>query len=268
MEEQQNSPEWEAPPPPEKIADTSEPAQMSEVGTLANVFIEPGRTFEDLKRKPRFIIGIIILAILGTAYMFALNYKIGEENTRRYVGEQIDKSPQGQGLTPSQREGAVEINMKVGTVVRYIFPLLVIAGCFIGGLFYWLGAKAFGGTGGFLHGVAVMVYSSIPPAVVSMVANALVLIFKSADEIDLSASQRGVVHANPSMFIDGKANPVIATLLGNFDVFLIWGWILAAIGLQKMNKISSGSAWAITIILALIGIGFKLIGAVFSGNPS
>jgi len=267
MEEEQNSAEWKAPPPPEKIVDTSEPAQMSEIATIGNIFLEPGRTFEDLKRKPRFIIGLIIIAILATAYVFALNYKVGEENTRRFVAEQIDKSPQGQGLSAQQRNGAIELNMKIGSIVRYVFPLLVLIFCLIGGLLYWLGAKAFGGTGGFLHGMSVYVYSSIPPAVVSSVANALVLVLKSPDDIDIAASQRGVVHASLSMLIDGKAHPVMATFLGMFDLFMIWGWILAAIGLRITNKISSASAWTLTIIFALIGLAFKLIGAVFSGNP-
>ena len=268
MDEEQNSAEWQAPPPPEKIVDTSEPAQMSEVATLGNIFFEPGRTFEDLRRKPRFLLGFLIVAILATAYMFALNYKVGEENTRRFVAEQIDKSPQGQGLSSQQRNGAIELNMTIGKVVRYAFPVLVLIICLIGALLYWLGAKAFGGSGGFLHALSVWIYSSVPPAVVSMVANILVLIFRDTEQIDLVTSQRGVVHANPSFFIDAKAQPVFATLLGTLDVFLIWGWILAAIGLQKTNKISSGSAWAITIIMAIMGIGLKLIGAFFSGNPA
>ena len=43
--QEQNSSEWQAPPPPEKI-EAGEPAQMSEAATLGNIFFEPGRTFE------------------------------------------------------------------------------------------------------------------------------------------------------------------------------------------------------------------------------
>jgi hypothetical protein len=283
MQEEPDSAEWKPPArEPEKGPDTpepspplrteapdvSEPAQMSEVSTLGNIFFEPGRTFEDLRRKPRFIMGFLIIAILSTAYIFALNYKVGEENTKRFVAEQIDKSPQGANLTSEQRAGAIALNMKIGSIARYAFPVLVLIAVLIGALLYWLGAKAFGGSGGFLHAVSVWIYSSLPPAVLSFVANILVLVFKSVDEIDLATSQRGVVHANPSMLIDGKGAPVLATLLGTFDLFLIWGWILAAIGLRITNKISSGSAWALTIILALVGLVFKVIGAYFSGNPA
>jgi len=42
--EEQNSSEWQAPPPPEKI-EANEQAEMSEPATLGNIFFEPGRTF-------------------------------------------------------------------------------------------------------------------------------------------------------------------------------------------------------------------------------
>ena len=59
----QETSEWQAPPPPEKITEP-EPAQMSEAATLGNIFFEPGSTFEDLRRKPRFIMALLIMIIL------------------------------------------------------------------------------------------------------------------------------------------------------------------------------------------------------------
>ena len=44
--------EWQAPPLPEEpqLVEEKEVAQMSEIATLGNIFLEPGRTFEDLRR--------------------------------------------------------------------------------------------------------------------------------------------------------------------------------------------------------------------------
>jgi hypothetical protein len=260
--------EWQEPPLPEQIRVEAEPPQMTEAATLGNIFIEPGSTFEDLRRKPRFVLALLIVALLTTAYFFALNYKVGEAGTRQFIGEQIDKSPQAGQLTADQRNNAIDLQMTIGNVVRFTMPVFVVIATLIGALLYWLGAKAFGGTGNFLHGLSVWVYSSLPPTVVAMIANFIVLAFKTAEEIDLATSQRGVIHANLGFLIDGKSMPVLATLISVFDLFAIWGWILASIGLQKTNKISSGSAWAVTIIIALIGVTFRVIGALFSGNPS
>ena len=266
--ENPESAEWQAPPPPPPEAPKEQP-EMSEVGTLVNIFFEPGRTFEDLRRKPRFILATVIVALLVTAWNFGLYYKFGEKAVRQVVMEQIDKSPQAGSMNAEQKENMVNMNMMLGTGTRFAMPILFALVCIVGGLLYWAAAKAFGGTGGFLHGWAVFVYSALPPALVSMIANFIVLALKPVDDINYVASQqRGVIHANPSFLIDGKTSPVLATLVSTVDLFMIWGWVLAAIGLRITNRLSSGSAWAIVIIFALIGIMFRVIGAFFSGNPS
>ena len=262
---QQNT-EWKAPPPPPSEL-APEQAQISEIGTLGTIFIEPETTFKDLKRKPRFIIAGIIIALLVFAYTFGVASKVGEAGMRTFITEQIDKSPQADSLSKEQKEGAVNMQMTIGKYTRFAVPIFVFVSFFIGGLLYWAGAKAFGGTGTFMQNVSVWVYSGFPPAVVSMIANFIVLVFKSVDDIDLAASQRGLVHANLGFFI-GKEHPVLATLLSTFDVFAIWGWILAAIGLTVINKMSKASAWTLVMLIVLIGLGFRVVGAIFSGNPS
>ena len=265
--EEQNSSEWQAPPPPERI-EAPEQAQMSEAATLGNIFIEPERTFQDLKRKPRFIIAGIIIALLVTAYAFGLRYKVGEDNIRKFVAEQIEKNPQTASLPNDQKQRSIDLQMTIGAVVRYILPIFVFISFLLGGLLYWVGAKAFGGEGSFLQNMSVWIYSGFPPAVIGMIANFVVLALKSVDDIDLGLSQKGLINANLGFFIDGKSAPVLATLLSTFDLFAIWGWVLAAIGLRVTNKISKGSAWALVIIITLIGLGFRVVGAVFSGNPN
>jgi Yip1 domain len=260
--------EWQAPPIPEQIRTEDTQPQMSELATLGNIFIEPGRTFEDLRRKPRFVWALLITILLTTVYAFSFYYKVGDEGFKRFAVEQIDKSPQAANMNAEQKDNAIKLQLTIMNGVRYALPIFIIIGVAIGGLIYWLAGKAFGGSGNYLHGVSTWVYSSFPPTIIAIVANMIILAFKSVDEIDIATSQRGLIQANPGMFLDGKSMPVLATLISVLDLFAIWGWILASIGLQKTNKISSGSAWTITIILALVGIAFRVIGALLSGNPS
>ena len=245
-----------------------DPPQMSEVSTIAGIFFEPGRTFEDLKRKPRFIVGSLIIALFVTAYGFAMYYKVGEAGMRLVIVEQMDKSSQAQSMPADQKSAAVDMQMTIQNYVRYLIPIFVFISLLIGGLLYFLGAKAFGGTGGFVHGLSVWVYSSLPPTVVGMIGSFIVMAIKSVDEIDVASSQRGLVNANPSLLLDGHAQPVLATVVATLDIFFIWGWILAAIGLRVTNKLSSGSAWGIVIIFAIIGTLLRIVGAIFSGNQT
>ena len=263
--QEQNSSEWQAPPPPEKI-EAREPAQMSEAATLGNIFFEPGRTFEDLRRKPRFIFAMILIAILVAGYSLGLQYKVGESGLRSFIADTVEK--RAPNLSAEQKASQIDMQMKINSFTKFAVPVFVIVAMFIGGLLYWGAAKAFGGDGGFLHAVSVFTYSSVPPTVVGMIASFIIMAFKSADDIDLGLSQRGLLNAKLGFFVNGHQAPVLATLLATFDLLAIWGWILAAIGLRITNRLSKGSAWAIVIIIALIGVAFRVFSAFFSGNPA
>jgi hypothetical protein len=261
--EEQNSGEWSAPPPPEKL-EPQEPAQISEAGTLGTIFFEPGRTFEDLRRRPRFILATLIMILAVTAFNAFFIGKVGFENI---VRERMESNSRVQQLPADQKEQMIQ--RQSGPIWKGISyaapPVVVLIIVFIGGLIYWGASSAFGGSSSYLQNVSVWVYSSFPPILISMLANIIILFFKSVDDIDLTASQGGVIRANPSMFIDAKAQPVLNAILSTFDLFAIWGWILAAIGLRIVCKLSSGAAWAIVLILALVSLTLKVVFAGLFG---
>src|SRR5687767_3533296 len=114
----ENAAEWQAPPPPPPVLPLKEeePAQMSEAATLGNIFFEPGNTFEDLRRKPRFILALLLIVVAITAYTFLFFNKMGDERIKRAVIEQLDKSPQVQSLSPEQKQQQINIQM---TITKY-----------------------------------------------------------------------------------------------------------------------------------------------------
>jgi len=260
---EKNEVEWQEPPLPEEIINTDEPAQMSEVGTLGSIFFEPGATFEDLRRKPRFLIAAFISILLISLSQFAFIQKVGFE---RIVKERLESNSSVQQMPEANRQKLIEQQPSdIAKTISYVVtPIVLLLVFVIGGLIYWLGANAMGGSASFLQGLSVYTYSGFPPIVVSMLANFLVLFLKSADEIEISASQNGLVQANPSFFMDGKSAPVLSALAATLDLFSIWGWILAAIGLRIVGKISTSAAWAIVLIVALIGVALRVVGALFS----
>lgn len=261
---EENNVQWQEPPPSEQIKKVEEEPQMSEVATLGNIFFEPGRTFEDLRRKPRFLMAGVIILVLITLFQVLFIQKVGYE---RLIRARIEASPQTQQLSKEQIDQIIEQQSSpVFKGISYAAAPVVIAIVFLlGGLIYWLGANAMGGSASFLHGLSVWIYSSLPPTLLFVLANIIVLFLKSVDDMDLSSAQSGMVQANPAFFIDAKAQPVLAAVLSSFDLFAIWGWILAAIGLQKIAKISSGAAWAIVLILGLVGITGRVLMAFLFG---
>lgn len=264
MDEQIPKEEWQAPPLPEEIKQIENPPQMSEAATLGSIFFEPGNTFEDMRRKPRFVMAGIIIIVVVTLFQVLFIQKIGYE---RIVKERIESSSRTEQLPKEQKDQIIaqQSSPIVKAISTGAVPIVFIVMFLLGGLLYWLGANAMGGSARFLHGVSVWVYSSLPPTVVFMLANFLVLFLKSPDDIDIVRSQGGLIQANPSFFIDGKAHAVLAALLASIDLFAIWGWILAAIGLQKVAKISAGAAWGTVLILALVGVTARVVIALLFG---
>jgi len=261
--EEQNSPAWQPPPPPEKI-EAPEAAEMSEAATLGSIFFEPGRTFEDLRRKPRFVIAGLIILIVLSIFNFAFIQRLGYE---RIVRDRMEANPRVQQMPADQKEQIIsQQSGPIWKTIGYAAPVIGVAlVIFVGGLIYWLGANAVGGSANYLQGVSVWVYSWFPPFVVAMIANFIILYLKAPEDIDIMTSQGGLIHASPSMLIDARAQPVLNALLGSLDLFSIWGWILAAIGLRIVAKISSGAAWAVVLIWALVGVAAKVVGALFFG---
>jgi hypothetical protein len=91
--------------------------------------------------------------------------------------------------------------------------------------------------------------------VLAMFLNIVLLFLKSPDDYDIVyASRRGLVQANLGLFVDPKASPTLATLLSSFDLFAFYGLFLAALGLRKIAKMSSGTAWAIALTIWIIGV--------------
>jgi hypothetical protein len=135
---------------------------------------------------------------------------------------------------PAEQKKAL-IEQQTGTFFRGLAyaapPIVMIIIFLLGGLIYWLGANAMGGSATFMRGVSVWVYSSFPPAIVSMLANILILFLKSVDDIDINTS--GWIAQAESLFL------INARRLGSqrgsrqFEPVIFYrGMDLAAIGLS------------------------------------
>src|SRR4029078_7942372 len=107
--------------------------------------------------------------------------------------------------------------------------------------------------------LSVWVYSSLPPSVLGALILILVLFLKSADSID----PEHLVVTNPGALFGEESSKVLVAALSQFDLLRFYGLFLAALGLRKVGKISSGQAWGIVIafwaILALLRIVMAVI---------
>jgi hypothetical protein len=246
------------PPPPPPYAGTPEPAgpDMSTPATLTGIFFEPGRVFDALRTRPRFLTATVILTIITIAITAALYMRI---DMGQYIREKMEKGRNAAQQTEAQKELGVKIGKIVGAV---LVPASVPISLFAGAGLYMLGVAAFGGAITYKKSLAVWAYSSLPPAVLASLVALLVLFLKSADTID----PEHLLVTNPGAFMGADSSPVVVAVLSQFDLLRFYGLFLAALGLRKVGKMSSGSAWGVVIAFWIIGAILKIASAAIFGG--
>lgn len=238
---------------------------MSTPQTLTGIFFEPGRTFEALRARPRFLVAGIILAIALLAFTVLLFQKIDYEAMVRHA---VENGPFADSQSPEQKELAIQMQTKpVFKAFNYVSPLIgVPIFLALGGLIYMLGTMVMGKKISYKQAISVWTYSALPPALLSTLANIILLFVRPPDPSEGAAARGGLVHANLGILMDRAAHPVMVSALGALDLFVFYGLVLAAIGLQKTGRMSSGAAWTVVLVVWLIGVVLRVCFAALFGQ--
>ena len=240
---------------------TGAPEPLSTADTLTRIFYEPEPVFKSLKQRPRWLAALLVLGLFGAVYQFAVVQRLGTERiaddtaTRiidaGFVPPEVPPDTFRKFYVDHERDTATvnKIFQPIGTVMGGALFILIVAGL------YLLGVLAFGGRMNFWQAVSVAVYSTLPPAVIATLLNLILLYTQSVDDIiPIKAQQQSLARADLGLLFSPASHPglyTFASFLGLFSIYRLW---LAATGLRNAaDKIKSGSAWAIVLILWLIG---------------
>jgi membrane protein, antimicrobial resistance system len=248
--------QWTPPPPPPTDVPPPDPGpDMSTAQTLSGIFFEPGRTFDALRKRPRFLIAALIMMLLTAGVTVVLYQRI---DMGQFIRDKMERSSRSANQTEEQKE----MGVKFGKILGYVSPLFVPIGIAFGAALYLLGVMAFGGSISYKKSVAVWTYSSLPPAILGTIIVILVLFLKTAETID----PEHLLVTNPGAFMSTESSPVLVAVLSQFDLLAFYGLFLAAIGLRNVAKISSGSAWGIVLGLHLIRAILAIASAAIFGG--
>ena len=153
----------------------------------------------------------------------------------------------------------IKFGKMIGAVaIPGVVPIIIAGGAAL----YLLGVLAFGGTISYKKALSVWVYSSLPQAVLGAFVAVLVLFLKSPDSID----PERLVATNPGALLGEDASKVLVAVLSQIDILRFYGLFLAAIGLRKIAKLSSGQAWGVVISLFAIGALLRIASAAVFGR--
>src|SRR5436190_9147007 len=89
---------------------------ISPLGRVTGVFFSPKATFEDIVRKPSWILPAILLTVFSFAVCVGINQRI---NWRQYIGAQIEKNPDAANMSAEQKEQRIEGGAKFAPPFTY-----------------------------------------------------------------------------------------------------------------------------------------------------
>ena len=246
-------------PVPVPVPAAEPQAAISPVGRIFGVLFSPKPTYEDIARKPGWLLPAALLAILGALVAVGLNQKM---NWREYMSQQIEKSPRAAQLSADQKEQQIEMGAKFAPISAYVFgipaPIAIVV---IVGLVMWGAYNLLGGANLDFKTSLGIVSHAFVPALLGNVLFLVVLLLKPPGTLDLE----NPVATNVAAFLPEESAKWLMALGKNIDIFAIWITLLIAIGFAAANPRKLKGAKSYTIAFGVfaayivIRVGFAFI---------
>jgi len=238
------------------------PTGMSEFSRITGVFFEPKKTFEDIAKRPAWIVPMVLIIIAFLAVTITLSQQVGWE---RIVRHGMETSARAQQLTPEQREQQLTMGVKFAGVIGYSAVILVpLIFVIIAAVLLGVASGIFSAGVRFKQVFAVVCYASLT-GLVSAILTIIVLHLKNPDEI---GDYRNVLAFNPAAFMDPNGpSKFLYSLSTSLDLFSFWTILLIATGLKAAagKKLSFSSAlFAVVLPWAVYVLGKSALAGLFS----
>ncbi|HMS01322.1 MAG TPA: YIP1 family protein [Gemmatimonadaceae bacterium] len=239
----------------------TEPMQASAKGGLFEDLIEaftaPSRVFER-RRDGRYggLLGVLMLLTiviaLATMNLSGPYWDAQFDQSMRLAAEKGQPMPEGAALDAARTAGRW-----FGVIGSAVFvPIFV----WISALFVMLGAKVAGTSVSFRQGAAIFTVAGIP-RLLSPIAMGIQGLLADPSSV------RGISDASlgPARFFDPATTPpFVLSALANFDVINLWAFVVIAIGISVIGRVSRGAGFTGMAVVFACVLALTLIPAAFA----
>jgi Yip1 domain len=235
------------------------PASISPFGRVVGVLFSPKPTYDDIVRKPSWLLPVLLLMVVGIVVAVGLNLRT---NWRDVVTQQIEKNPRAAQLSPEQKEKQVEVGAKiapyfvyVSTVIGPIIAALLVALIMLGAYNLLAGAGV-----NYRTSLAIVSHAYLP-LILAHILFLVVLFLKPAGTMDLD----NPVATNLAAFLPEGSPKWLDALGKNIDIFILWITMLIAIGFASASprKLKGGNAFTIAfgmlVLWIVVRVGWAFI---------
>lgn len=225
----------------------NEVVSMNLFDALTNVLISPKSVFDSLKKKTHILIPLLIWALVGFIYIFAIK-DIYEIDVRKIITEQLKS--QNIDITKEIIEQRVVFAKNFAFISA---PLSMIIAPLIKGLVCFVISRIFRGEGNAKENISVVSLSYFIISLGFIIKAILTLILG-----------RTVSTINPVIFMgsmDELSKPLL--IFSILDLSTIWYLIVSMIGIKIVNKLSLMESFVCTIVPYLLMLIPGILGILY-----
>ncbi|MGA3175795.1 MAG: YIP1 family protein [Candidatus Acidiferrum sp.] len=230
-------------------------AAISPLGRIVGVLFSPKATFEDIVRKPSWLLPVLISTILGIVSTVVLNQRI---NWRDYIVQQMDKSPRAAQLSTEQKQQQAEVPAKVTVNIVYAVGVVgsVLFAVIVGAVMM-LAYNVLAGAGATFSQSLGIAAHTLLVGIVSTPIFLLVLLLRPPGTVDPD----NPVATNLAAFLPEESAKWLITLCKSIDIFTIWMLVLLAIGFAAVNPrklkgskpyVVAFSVWGVMVVVKVL----------------
>ena len=244
------------------LASDQDAPHLSQFERVVDTFIEPSKTFQDIKRNRSWWLPFVIIAVLGYVFCFVAVQHVGwnslvtnamKSNPR--TAEKIDaQTPAQQAQSFAVTKAFIEGFMAGGPVVVLVINALfalVLWGCF---------AFVLGGATNYGEMFAVSIFASLPAALATLIAIATVFA-SDPQTYNLNLPSPAAL----GYFLDPTSPAWLLSLGKSLDIFSLWSLALSGFGGAIAAKVKPLRGVLVVFGLWLLFVIVKVgIAAAFS----
>jgi hypothetical protein len=220
-------------------------------------FTSPGEVFEDIRRKPGWILCLILITLVSVALVLVITPHVDVEATIREQAAAF-----GIELTEEQIEQRLEQSQKLGFLRPVGAAVVVPLGFFALAGVFLLMLKLVGSEVDYRRTLSATVHAYWPSMLTaSALSGFLVQRIGKATESEL----HHLVKSNLGAFLSPDTPAWLTHMASSIDVFNIWIMVLLVLGFSAVGSVSRQRAAVVTLVPWLVYIAGKglVLGLLF-----
>jgi len=219
--------------------------ELNPLQRILGVFFSPQKTFEDIDRKPDWVVPFILILIIVVGFTIVTMPITMPERMDQQREKMIEK-----GLSDEQIDSAMATGEKIGKIFAPIGATIGTGAVLV--LFtlilWFVGNIVLGGQTTFPKIFSVYNYSSLVGMLGLLLRIPLILSKHTAN-----------VHFSLALLLpEDQSKTVLYNLLKAFDIFSIWQYVVLAIGFAVIYKFSIKKSGITMLILFIIYVIFAV----------